>query len=100
MTGGDRNPTSSEGLLGRAQQRAERAARVEADERDHRRNVMLTLAACAGWALIGLVAVLWSAHTTNARHGWMAVYAGVFVGNGGVLGTLMYAYYRQKKGEW
>lgn len=59
------------------------------------------MGACIGFALFGLFAVMWSAHMTNARLGWLAVYAGLLVGNGGVLVTLMYAYYRgQRRGDW
>lgn len=78
-----------------------RADQVEADERDRRRDALRTMAACIGCALLGLVSVMWSAHTTDARLGWFAVYGGLLVGNGGVLVTLMYAYHRgQRRGDW
>lgn len=88
MTAGDASAQAD-------QRSVDQARQVERGERDHRRDLLVTLAVCMGWALLGLLAVMWSVHTTNVRHGWIAVYAGLVVGNGGVVGTLIIAIRRR-----
>lgn len=81
------------------------AARAEAAhhaaERDRRRDLALTALACLGWSAIGIVCILWSAHTTNYTYGTIAFYTGVGAGNAGILFTLSAAYRRgEQRGDW
>jgi hypothetical protein len=50
---------------------------------------------------LGLFLMLWSAHTTDAGYGRIAFYAGLIVGNGGILYTLIAAYiFGERRGDW
>ena len=74
-----------------------RAAEEEAAARAQRREALVILATCVLWAALGLLLVMWSAHTSNVDHGRIALGAGVIIGNGGVLATLIYAWYRAQR---
>jgi hypothetical protein len=80
---------------------ARRARENEAAERDEMRLMMVTSAWCIFWSLAGILSILWSAHTTNLFHGRIAFYAGIGLGNGGILFTLLNAYrVGEKRGYW
>jgi hypothetical protein len=77
---------------------------AEANERagrDKARAIVWTAAACVGWAAAGLFCLAWSAHTTDVKAGWIAVWFGLLIGNGGVVFTLLRAYVRgERRGDW
>ena len=51
--------------------------------------------------VVGVCAILWSAHTTSRLYGLMAFWGGLALGNGGMLFTLMAAYRRgEERGDW
>ena len=78
----------------RVTQSLRRVAEQEEAARAERREVLLVLAMCVLWAGLGLFLVMWSAHTTSVEHGQIALGAGLVIGNGGVVATLIYAWYR------
>src|ERR687886_2549700 len=85
--------------------REEMAARyaeyAHAAERDKRRDLARTALLCLAWSALGIVSILWSAHTTSHLFGRIAFWGGVGVGNGGVIFTLLAAYRRgEKRGDW
>jgi hypothetical protein len=70
-------------------------------ERDRRRDLLLTALACLGWSALGIMCILWSAHTTNYTYGTIAFYGGLGIGNAGIIFTLLGAYRRgEKRGDW
>lgn len=80
---------------------ARRADEAERAGRDKSRAIALTALACVGWAGAGIFCLMWSAHTTDVKLGWIAVWAGLGLGNGGVLFTLLRAYLRgERRGDW
>lgn len=80
--------------------RAREAAELEA-ERVRRLDTIRTGALCVMWMLIGLYLLGWSMHTTDDRYAAPAFYAGVIVGNGGIILTLLRAYRRgEQRGDW
>jgi hypothetical protein len=82
--------------MGRTREAAEVAA-----ERDRRRDMIRTAAMCVAWALIGLFLLGWSMHTTDDRYARPAFYAGIVVGNAGIIFTLLGAYRRgERRGDW
>ncbi len=78
----------------RVAQSLRRVAHEEESARGERRDVLLVLATCVLWAGLGLFLVMWSAHTSSVEHGRIALGAGVVIGNGGVVATLIYAWHR------
>jgi hypothetical protein len=81
---------------------AERNADAAVDADRVRRNDFLRSgAACLAWAGMGLYGIAWSAHTTDATLGSAAFFAGLGVGNGGIIFTLLSAYRRgEVRGDW
>ena len=80
---------------------AGRAEEAELAGRDKARALVWTALACIGWAGAGIFCLMWSAHTTDVKAGWMAVWAGLLIGNGGVIFTLLRAYVRgERRGYW
>ena len=61
----------------------------EETEEERRRILFLGAAACLGWCAAGLFCIGWSAHSTNVTPARFAYYAGLLVGNGGILATLL-----------
>jgi hypothetical protein len=50
---------------------------------------------------LGLYLLGWSVHTTDDRYGWLAFYAGLILGNAGIVFTLLGAYRRgEQRGDW
>ena len=79
-------------------------ARLAADResaREQRRDMVAVALRCAGWSVLGIACILWSAHTTSMTWGRIAFYSGVMIGNGGILWTLSAAYLRgERRGYW
>ena len=65
------------------------------------RDLMRAAVLCVVWMLLGLFSIAWAFHTTDLVYGKMAFFAGIAIGNGGILFTLMAAYRRgEKRGDW
>ncbi|GAC1656566.1 MAG: hypothetical protein NVS4B3_22370 [Gemmatimonadaceae bacterium] len=80
--------------------RQRRAEHVEA-ARDTLRDYAWSAARCAGWGAVGICLILLSAHVTSATYGRIAFYAGLALGNGGILFTLLATYRRgEARGDW
>lgn len=85
--------------------RDELAARREVEsrqaERDKWRDIVVTSLQCFGWAAVGILLIGWSAHTTDLVYGRAAFFAGLGIGNGGIIFTLLAAYRRgERRGDW
>lgn len=76
--------------MGARNAEAEREAR-----RIDRRWMLRAGVACMLWCAAGLFIVGWAFHTTDARAGRVAFWAGLLVGNGGMLVTLLSALTRR-----
>jgi hypothetical protein len=80
---------------------ARQVAAAEGAGRDRLRAMLWTGLACVGWAALGLACLMWAAHTTDLQLGWIAVWLGLALGNGGILFTLLWAYARgERRGDW
>ena len=80
---------------------ATRQAESDAADRDRLRDFVRSGLMCLGWSMLGIALILWSAHTLNSIYGWIAFFAGLGIGNGGILFTLIGAYRRgEKRGDW
>lgn len=80
---------------------AARRREHESAERDRRRDLLRTAAACLAWCALGVFLVAWSFHTTDARLGRIAFLGGLIVGNGGMVWALAAAYRRgERRGDW
>jgi hypothetical protein len=81
--------------------RVTRAAQAEQAHRDTMWSHVRTVVACLAWCALGLCLVMWSAHTTDVGYGRVAFFAGLIVGNGGILFALTAAYARgERRGDW
>ena len=70
-------------------------------ERDKWRDLAWTGLQCLAWSFAGIALILWSAHTTSLAYGRMAFFAGVALGNGGIIFTLLAAHRRgERRGDW
>jgi hypothetical protein len=87
-------PVSREG---REEMSLKRAAEAERANRDTVRSLVLTALSCVGWCAVGLLFLMWSAHTTDVGYGRIAFFGGLVVGNGGILVTLIVAYARAER---
>ena len=73
----------------------------EAADRDRWRDMGRSGLQCIAWSLAGIAPILWSAHTTSVAWGRIAFFAGVALGNGGIIFTLLAAYRRgEERGDW
>ena len=91
-------PTRKELYEAMAHQRAEEAEEASSETV---RDLAISAALCVGWAAIGIVCILWSAHTTSMFYGKVSFFSGIALGNGGVIFTLLGAYRRgEKRGDW
>ena len=80
---------------------ARRATEHRLAERDRIRALCISALQCLAWAAVGIALILWSAHTTSMLHGRLAYFAGIGIGNGGIIFTLLAAYRRgEKRGDW
>jgi hypothetical protein len=69
--------------------------------RDKRRELVLAALLCWFWAGAGLLCIAWSMHTTVPWLGKAAFWAGLAIGNAGILFTLLYVYRRgERRGDW
>ena len=83
------------------QMAAARRREHELSERDRRRDLLRTAAACVAWCALGLFLVAWSFHTTDVRLGRVAFLGGLILGNGGIVWVLAAAYRRgERRGDW
>ena len=70
-------------------------------ERDKLWDYLRTALFCFFWSALGIVCILWSAHTTNLVYGRIAFFGGLGMGNSGIVFTLLAAYRRgEKRGDW
>jgi hypothetical protein len=78
-----------------------RAAAEEEADRLRNRDLVRSGLACIGWCALGLFLIMWSAHTTDLLYGRMAFFAGLGIGNGGIIFTLLAAWRRgERRGDW
>jgi len=83
------------------QMQASRAEESRRANSDLRRDLIRTAAICWGWALLGSAFIMWSAHTTSERLGWVSFYFGCVVFVAGQCWTLLAAYRRgEQRGDW
>ena len=75
------------------------AAQLES-ERERRRLWLRTAILCVVWPLIGLSLIGWSLHTTNPLYGPVAFWAGLGIGDGGTLLTLVHAWLAAERKGW
>lgn len=77
-----------------------RAEEYRLAERDRWRSYALSAVVCLLWAIVGLGCIGWSLHTTDERLGQVLFYAGLALGNGGIVFTLLDAYRRgERRGD-
>ena len=77
--------------------------RAENEEagRETRRDLIITSLQAMGWVAIGIFLMAWALHTTSETWGRIAFYAGVAIGNGGWIFTMLAAYRRgEQRGDW
>lgn len=81
-----------------AQQREREHLAAERDKlRDYVRSALL----CIVWLLVGLVLIGYALHTTDELIGRISFWAGLIVGNVGMVTTLARAYLRgERRGDW
>ncbi len=78
-----------------------RAAAEEEADRLRNRDLLRSALVCVGWCALGLFLIMWSAHTTDLLYGRMAFFAGLGIGNGGIIFTLLAAWRRgERRGDW
>jgi hypothetical protein len=85
--------------------REERARQMLASGRDadreRWRDLVFTSARCLAWMLAGLALLGAAYHTSDAKLGMVFWWAGITVGNAGVLVTVFRAFRRgQGRGDW
>ena len=95
-------PPREPGLAALREQMAARNRRqAEEADADKRRDVVLTALACLFWMGLGVACLLWSFHTTDEGYGRAAFFAGLGIGNGGIIFTLLGFYRRgERRGDW
>lgn len=72
----------------------------EAAESDRRRDAIVTAGVCVLWSAAGIAMILTSFHMTSALARPL-FFAGIAVGNGGIIFTLLAAYRRgENRGDW
>lgn len=80
----------------------ERAAELLADEREDRRRrwreLLMVFSSVVLSVAAGLFLIAWSLHTTDLRYAGTAFWAGLVIGNGGVLLTMIVAAERAVRG--
>jgi len=78
----------------------ERLAAQLAADRERRRVWLRTAILCIVWPLLGLTLLGWSVHTTDLLYGQVAFWAGLAVGDGGTLLTLVLAWREAERKGW
>ena len=95
-----RPPTPKLAELREEMARKRAVEKVEAD-RIMRRDLLLTALQCLCWCAAGIFLLSWSVHTTDQTLGRGAFWAGLGVGNAGIVFSLLGAYRRgEKRGDW
>jgi hypothetical protein len=93
-----REPTPPRVVHTRRQTPEERGRELLALERQftraERRATARTIGACFFWLLLGLYLLGLSVHLTDMRYAVTAFWAGLLVGNGGILFSLVMAWFR------
>lgn len=85
----------------RVEMQEKRMREREAAAAETRRDLLQTALLCVLWCAAGIFLLLWSFHTTSAAYGRMAFYAGLAIGNGGWVFTMLAAYRRgEERGDW
>ena len=80
---------------------ARRAEEHAAAQREKLRDLALTAVLCLVWSALGISLILLAAHLTHELYARVAFFAGLAVGNGGILFTLLSAYRRgERRGDW
>ena len=80
---------------------AKRAAEHSAAQRDKVRDLALTAVQCLVWGALGIFLILLGAHLTDHVYSRVTFFAGIAVGNGGILFALLAAYRRgERRGDW
>ena len=70
-------------------------------QRETRRDLIRTAILCVCWVALGLFLILWSFHTTSLAYGRIAFFAGIGIGTGGWVFTMLGAYRRgEQRGDW
>jgi hypothetical protein len=83
------------------EQARQRAAEHEVAQRDTLWDHVRTALTCVFWAALGIALLGLSFHTTDLALGNAAFAAGLGIGNGGIIFTLLAAYRRgEKRGDW
>lgn len=78
-----------------------RAASEEEANRVRTRELVRGALSCIAWCALGVFLILWSAHTTDMSLGRMAFWAGLGIGNGGIIFTLLSVWRRgEQRGDW
>ena len=85
--------------------REERAAQLcvseRAAERDRLRDMVVTIAWCFAFTLVGLFLMGCAMHTTDQKWGGILFWSALVINNAGVLATLALAFQRgQERGDW
>ena len=75
------------------------AAQVQA-ERERTRLWLRTAILCVVWSLLGLWCLAWSFHTTSMLYGQVAFWAGLGIGDGATLFTLVGAWRTAERKGW
>lgn len=79
----------------------QRERQHEEAQRDRNRDLLWTAVQCMCWSALGIFLILWSAHTTDYAYGIAAFFAGLGLGNGGIIFSLLAAYRRgELRGDW
>lgn len=82
----------------------QRAAELAALELEVQREIRWVYARaavlCLLWMAVGLALVAWAVHTTNEQNGLLAFWGGLFIGNAGILITLVVTYHRAMEEGW
>ncbi|HEU6451158.1 MAG TPA: hypothetical protein VFT57_07030 [Gemmatimonadaceae bacterium] len=78
-----------------------RLAESRLANRDRVQDLALTVLCCIFWAACGLACIALSAHTKVMWFGKAMFWAGLGVGNAGIMFTLLAAYRRgERRGDW
>lgn len=70
-------------------------------ERDRWKDFRRTALECVLWPFMSMACIGWALHTTDVAYGKAAFFAGIAIGNGGVIFSLLAAYRRgEARGDW
>jgi hypothetical protein len=69
--------------------------------RDTLRDYLRTALECIAWCILGLAMIAWSIHSTDQRYAKAIFWAGLGVGNGGIIFSILGLYRRgESRGDW